>query len=155
MMARSTAIIAAAFTATLLSAPLAAQELAETAFLSGTWSEKKDSIQTDEMWLAPNGGMMLGVNRTVLTGKKSAFEFMRIEDRDGRPVYLASPEGKPPVEFKATESSASRLVFEKTAHDYPQRVIYWRDGPDVLMARIEGKVAGKEQAQQWRFVRVK
>jgi hypothetical protein len=98
---------------------------------------------------------MLGVNRTVLAGRKNAFEFMRIEDRAGRPVFFASPEGRPPVEFKAIESSATRLVFENPAHDYPQRIIYWRDGPDVLMARIEGKVGGKERSQQWRFVRVK
>jgi hypothetical protein len=154
MNGKSTAV-AAAFAAALSSAPILAQQLAETAFLAGNWAEKKENIQTDEMWLAPKGGMMLGVNRTVLTGKKSAFEYMRIEDRNGRPVYLASPEGRPPVEFKATESSATRLVFENLAHDYPQRVIYWREGPDVLMARIEGKVAGKERSQQWRFLRVK
>ena len=151
----SPAVIATAFTAALFCAPLFAQGLAETAFLAGTWSEKKENLQTDEMWLAPKGGMMIGVNRTVLTGKKSAFEYMRIEDRDGRPVYLASPEGRPPVEFKARESSATRLVFENLAHDYPQRVIYWREGPDVLMARIEGRIQGKERSQQWRFLRVK
>jgi hypothetical protein len=155
MKGRSTSAIAAAFAAALLSAPVLAQDLADTAFLAGNWAEKKENIETDEMWLVPKGGMMLGVNRTVLAGKRSAFEFMRIEDREGRPVYLASPEGKPPVEFKATETSSTRLVFENAAHDYPQRVIYWREGPDVLMARIEGKVAGKDRSQQWRFVRVK
>jgi hypothetical protein len=155
MKGSTAAAIAATFTAALACTPLHAQELAATAFLAGSWGEKKENIETDEMWLAPKGGMMLGVNRTVLTGKKSAFEFMRIEDREGRPVYLASPEGKPPVEFKATESSATRLVFENPAHDYPQRVIYWREGPDVLMARIEGRVGGRELSQQWRFVRQK
>jgi hypothetical protein len=152
---RNIAALAAAFTAAVLSAPLAAQELAEAAFLSGTWTEKKDNIETDEMWLAPKGGIMLGVNRTVLAGKKSAYEFMRIELRDGRPVYLASPGGRPPVEFKAIESSPNRLVFENRAHDYPQRVIYVKEGNDLLLARIEGTVEGRERSQEWRFVRVK
>ncbi len=31
-----------------------------------------------------------------------------------------------------------RVVFENTAHDFPQRIIYWKDGND-LRARIEGR----------------
>jgi len=145
----------AALAAALLSPPLAAQELAEAAFLAGTWVERKGSLVTDEIWLAPKAGEMAGVNRTVLGGKRSAIEYMRIESREGRPVYLASPGSKAPVAFKAVESSPTRLVFENTAHDYPQRVIYWSEGPEVLMSRIEGKVGGKERSQQWRFVRVR
>jgi hypothetical protein len=155
MKGRNVTILAATFATALLSMPLAADELAEAAFLAGTWVEKKDSLETDEMWLAPKAGMMAGVNRTVLAGKRSAIEFMRIESREGRPVYLASPGGKAPVAFKAIESSSTRLVFENTAHDYPQRVLYWREGPDVLMARIEGKVDGKVRSQQWRFTRAR
>jgi len=155
MKGSAAAIIAAVLSAASLPMPLHAQDLAEVAFLAGHWIEKKESLQTEEMWLPPRGGVTLGVNRTVLTGKKTAFEYMRIESRDGRPVYFASPAGKAAVEFKAIETSSTRLVFENAAHDFPQRVIYWREGPDVLMARIEGKVDGKVRSQEWRFARAK
>ena len=48
------------------------------------------------MWLAPLGGVMLGASHTVLQGKTSDFEFMRIEQRpDSAIVYsLAVPEQK-------------------------------------------------------------
>jgi hypothetical protein len=155
MKKRTGLFTAAAFAAALLSTPLGAQELAEAAFLAGSWIEKKENIETEETWLAPKGGLMLGMNRTVLGGKKSAFEYMRIELRDGRPVYLAGVGGKPGVEFKAIETSPKRLVFENRAHEYPQRVIYVKEGKDTLLARIEGTVQGKAQSQEWRFVRVK
>ena len=41
-------------------------------------------------------------------------------------------------------------MFENAAHDFPQRVLYWREG-EFLKARIEGTLKGKERAQEWRF----
>jgi hypothetical protein len=58
------------------------------------------------------------------------------------------------VEFKLKESGDQRIVFENAAHDFPQRILYWRDG-DELMARIEGTVKGKERSEAWRFTRAK
>ena len=43
-------------------------------------------------------------------------------------------------------------MFENAAHDFPQRVLYWRDG-EALVARIEGTIAGKEKSEEWRFSR--
>ena len=36
------------------------------------------------------------------------------------------------------------------AHDYPQRVIYRRDG-DTLIGRIEGASKGKARTAEWRY----
>jgi hypothetical protein len=44
------------------------------------------------------------------------------------------------------------VVFENEAHDFPQRVIYRREG-DRLLARIEGKIGGKERSADWIFNR--
>ena len=47
-----------------------------------------------------------------------------------------------------------RVVFENPTHDFPQRIIYWKDGAD-LRARIEGTQNGKEGSQEWRWSPVK
>jgi hypothetical protein len=54
------------------------------------------------------------------------------------------------VEFRAKEVGESRVVFENATHDFPQRVIYWKEG-EVLAARIEGTIRGKERSEEWRF----
>jgi hypothetical protein len=43
-----------------------------------------------------------------------------------------------------------RVVFENPAHDFPQRVIYWKDGND-LCARIEGTMNGKAESEEWKW----
>ena len=70
--------------------------------------------------------------------------------RDGRLVYLASPGGAPPTPFTAIEVGERRVVFENATHDFPQRVIYWRDGT-ALRARIEGTRNGRLAFEEWRW----
>jgi hypothetical protein len=135
-----------------LSLPAVADGLDDLAWMSGSWMERKDGVQTEEHWLAPKGGMLMAMNRTVTPGKRTSFEWLRIELRDGKPAYLASPGGRAPVEFKSIEQSSSRIVFENAAHDFPQRILYWRDG-EALVARIEGTIQGQSRARQWRFER--
>lgn len=53
------------------------------------------------------------------------------------------PSGQATATFAMVEVSASHAVFEHAAHDFPQRVIYRRDGEAILNARIEGTVNGK------------
>jgi hypothetical protein len=86
-----------------------------------------------------------------LRGTRAGFEFLRIVKRDGKLIYLASPGGRTPAtEFPLKENSENRLVFENPTHDFPTRVIYTLKG-DVLTARIEGTMGGKERAMEWQF----
>jgi hypothetical protein len=98
--------------------------------------------------------MLMAMNRTVNPGKPSTFEFLRIVLADGKPAYLTSPGGRPAEEFKSVEQSATRIVFENPAIEFPRRILYWRDG-DALMARIEGTIKGETRSRQWRFERIK
>jgi hypothetical protein len=45
--------------------------------------------------------------------------------------------------------SGCRAVFANPEHDYPQRIIYWRDGDDSLCARIEGQRDGQVRTSSW------
>jgi hypothetical protein len=52
------------------------------------------------------------------------------------------------------ELAPGRVVFENAAHDFPQRVIYRRDG-ERLVARIEGRLRGEARGRDWVFERVR
>ena len=78
---------------------------------------------------------MLAVSRTVSRGRMSAFEFLRIVEKDGGLVYIAQPNGGAPTEFVLTEFSATRAVFDNPRHDYPKRIVYELK-PDGLTATI-------------------
>ena len=143
----------AAFTAFLAFAASAAG-IDDLAWMAGSWIQSKGGIDTEEQWLAPKGGLMLGAGRTVKDGKAVDFELLRIEAKDGKPVYLAMPQARPATEFRTIEQATTKVVFERDGDDFPKRVMYWRDG-DALMARIEGTVRGQPRSREWRYERQK
>src|SRR6185295_16012621 len=116
------------------------------------WMTKSATEEVQENWLGPRANLMVATNLTFTSGRGSSFEFLRIAEKEGRAVYIASPGGRPPVEFPAKQTTADSIVFENPAHAYPQRIIYRRDG-DALIARIEGKRGGKDASEEWRFTR--
>jgi hypothetical protein len=121
------------------------------AWMAGSWSGNSGGVEMEEHWMAPKGGAMVGMHRDVVKGRMVSFEFFRIEQQNGRLVYLSSPKGIPPVPFTLVESGPMRAVFANPAHDFPQRIIYWKDGAD-LRAKIEGPKNGKTVSEEWRWV---
>ncbi|HET7436052.1 MAG TPA: DUF6265 family protein [Thermoanaerobaculia bacterium] len=121
------------------------QSVTQLRWLAGCWSADGEQLGSVEQWLAPAGGTLLGMSRTVRDGKTVESEFMQIEERDGTLVFIATPSGQSRAEFRAIELTASRVVFENRAHDFPQRVIYERVAPTKLRARIEGAKNGKSK----------
>jgi hypothetical protein len=137
---------------TLAQAPA---RVAELDWMTGTWvQEAPGKERVAESWLGPGNGIMVAVNLATFPGGRKSYEFLRIADTPEGYSYFASPGGRAPVEFKLRESARQRVVFENAAHDFPQRILYWRDG-ESLVARIEGKVRDKERSEEWRFSRMK
>ena len=128
-----------------LALPLsAAHKLAELSWMTGHWRGTSDGWAMEEVWLAPAGGMMLGLHRDA-KGTKASYEFIRIAETAEGIVYFAQPSGKPPTPFKLTHASAGRAVFENPQHDFPQRITYTL-AKRRLCARVEGS---GEKAQEW------
>ena len=113
------------------------------AWLAGCWQQEQAGRVIQEQWMAPLGGAMLGMSRTVGGGKTIDHEFMRIEDQAGLLVYIAMPSGQKEASFKQTELTDTGIVFANPAHDFPQRILYRLAEPGSLMARIEGTENGK------------
>lgn len=109
-------------------------------WLAGYWLSCDDGRDVSETWSTRRGSVMLGYG--VTTGVQAfSFEQMRIEaGRDGPGVltFLAQPRGADAATpFRLTRSGPSEAVFENPDTDFPQRVIYRREG-DRLTGRIEG-----------------
>lgn len=107
------------------------------AWLAGCWVMRSGPIVIDEQWMAPAGGTMLGMNRTIVRDTTRQHEFLLIAVTDSGVVYRAAPSTQPAAEFVATEITTRRAIFENPAHDFPQRIGY-RSAGDSLYAWIEG-----------------
>jgi hypothetical protein len=113
------------------------------AWLSGCWQIARGAEVIDEQWMAPRGGVMLGMARSVRGDRLVSTESTTIRVRDGRLVYEASPSGQTPAAFTSTATTADRVVFENPTHDYPRRLGYERKGPDAILAWIDDGAGGK------------
>ena len=138
----------------LIATSLQAQDVSKLGWMAGHWMQKSDKEEVQESWLGPRGNTMVATNLTLTAGRGSSFEFLRIGVKDGRIVYFAMPGGRPATEFPLQSMTDSSVVFENVAHDFPQRIIYRRDG-ETLIARVEGKRRGADASEEWRFVRVR
>lgn len=113
--------------------------IGDLAWMGGAWVGTRGTNGTtsiEERWSPPLGGAMLAVSRTVSRGKMSAFEYLRIVERDGGLVYIAQPGGAAPTEFVLTELTATRAVFDNPRHDYPKRIVYDLSAEGVFSATI-------------------
>ena len=122
-------------------APTAGPVLLEEAspapdFMIGGWSETRAGRWAEEYWTGMRGGIMLGSGRSGQGDQLRDWEATRIvRNEDGSLTLWASPRGAAATPFKATSASKTEIVFANPAHDYPQRIRYWRAGR-TLMAEI-------------------
>jgi hypothetical protein len=124
--------------------------ISQLGWLVNHWQHVEGKTSSEEHWIAPRGGIMLGVNRSVNGKGRTMFEFLRIEaTEDDGLVYYASPMGRGKTAFTLLEVGPDRVVFENAEHDFPQRIIYWLDDQGRLHARIEGEIGGKPRQSEW------
>jgi hypothetical protein len=134
----------------LAAAPIAlaaAEPPPDLSWLEGHWCGVQGESRIEELWL-DRGGLLFNLGTTVRGGQLVAFEYTRIEARAGGVVFVAQPGGVPPVEFAMVESGPRRVAFENPSHDFPTRVVYWRDEAG-LHAEIAGP--GEEGEQRIGF----
>lgn len=122
--------------------------VAELAWMAGCWEMKDEVLGRTvlEQWMKPAGGLMLGMSRTTVKDKANAWEFMRLEEREGKVHFVARPsQNTSDTAFALVRFGLDEAVFESPEHDFPQRVIYRRRG-EFLTGRIEGTVNGKDRS---------
>jgi hypothetical protein len=137
-------------------APAAAPTLQDFAWLAGHWRIEQPDGQTDEQWMAPAGGLMMGMARSIQAGKVREYEFTLLrQEPNGDIHYVASPSKQTETSFKLTSLRNGEAVFENPEHDFPKKVIYTRKADGSLLAAIEGPGRdGKPRRVEYPFKRV-
>jgi len=137
-------------------APAAKPTLQDFAWLAGHWRIKQSDRLVDEQWMAPAGGLMMGMARNIQGGKVREYEFTLLrQEPNGDIHYVASPSMQTETSFKLTSLRDGVAVFENPQHDFPQKIIYARQADNSLLAAIEGPGRdGKPRRVEYPFERV-
>lgn len=128
-------------------------QVADLAWMAGSWSQETDRGTVRETWLPPLREAMAGMTQTHRPGKPPATEFSTITREPAGVTFTAYVGGQPPTPFVLKPGKPGEAVFENLAHDFPQRVIYRQCDAD-LCARIEGVIDGRVQGMDWRYRRL-
>jgi hypothetical protein len=111
-------------------------------WLAGCWKHEEPGFRRDEQWMRPEGGTLIGMSRSVADGRTVEFEYLRIEDREGRLAYVAHPSGQTETVFVEADRTDRSVEFANLEHDFPQRIVYERMSPRSILAWIEGDIEG-------------
>ncbi|MFV3128274.1 DUF6265 family protein [Niveispirillum sp. KHB5.9] len=108
-------------------------------WLSGQWVGREGPTRTEQHFMKPGDGVMLGMRRSMSPSRGADTEFMRIVAQpDGSVIYYGQPLGsREVIPYTLIESGNNMAVFANTEHGYPQRIVFNRYGGNVVAA-LEG-----------------
>ena len=132
----------------------ATPRLDQVSWLTGCWEASNGPRTIEERWMAPRGGSMIGVGRTVRDNTLRDYELVLLTEKDGRLAYEAHPAGQATNTFMSSLIADTAVIFEDPKHDFPQRVGYVRRGPDSLVAWIDGVASGASRRAEFPYRRV-
>lgn len=131
--------------------PAPAQRLA---WLQGCWAAAAQDRVIEEQWMAPRGKTMFGTSRTVRANDVVGYEFMMVREQGDRLAFEVRPSGKPPVVFVSDSLNDSAVTFANARNEFPQRLGYRRDGPNAVLAWIEGTYQSEPRRVDFRYRQV-
>ena len=96
-------------------------------WLAGCWETPDKSAR--EVWVANGEHALAGFSVAIADNKVGFYEVMLIEqNEDGAWTFTAYPSGQFAASFVAVEITENSVVFVNPDHDYPQEIIYKREG---------------------------
>lgn len=126
-----------------------AQSVESAGWLAGCWEASSPDGQNaaEEQWMAPRGGLMVGMTRSIRGGRATGYELLTIhENADGILVLHAEPSDQAPTDFPARSVEEGRLEFGNAEHDFPQKIVYAQIDEDLIHAAVFGEADGAEPA---------
>jgi len=100
-------------------------------WLAGCWATPDQSAQ--EVWVIEDEDLLLGFSVNIRDNKVGFYELMTIRRAyDNSWVFTAYPSGQAPGSFAAGEVGNQSVMFSNGEHDYPQQIMYRREGNKLL-----------------------
>ncbi len=111
----------------------------DVGMLTGCWKGSVHGAEIEERWGTSHGDLVLGTSKTTSQGAAVSFEFLKVSVTKKKTLYTPFIDGKEVASFTLddAESSATKLVFENLANDFPKRVIYEQE-KDALKISLTG-----------------
>lgn len=101
-------------------------------WMEGQWIIPDDTLyQRTEEWSLISEKEMIGFGMTVDNSDTIFFEKLSITT-EGSDTYFNADIGDGVVKFKLIESKDERWVFENPNHDFPKRIIYKKEGEEMV-----------------------
>lgn len=125
------------------SAQTKAPTLNDLKWLAGCWeiNQADEKVLISEQWMLPASDSMLGMSRTIRNDKMSAYELMRIIQKETEIFYIVRPSTKPDdVTFKLVEWKANEVSFERAGDEFPSKIIYKLIKKDSMTAYLSGRL---------------
>lgn len=141
--------------------PLSAQTtsaVSNAKWLLGKWENQTQRGKMVEEWLVINDSAYAGRSYMITATDSIPLESIKLKKEGDNLYYIPTVKGQnneQPVKFKLISSSATQLVFENPAHDFPQKISYTLEGIDSLVAEISGAVNGQQRARKFPMKRVR
>ena len=132
-----------------------APKLADLAWIAGCWESLGQGSWSQEQWMQPNGGSMLGMSRTVRNDSTLAYEFLRIHQEADGIYYTSIPSGQEQASFKLVKFEPQKVEFENPDHDFPQKITYELDQKGSLTATISGHNKGAYERVKFPMLKAK
>ena len=108
-------------------------------WLAGSWRLEKGGRVTDEQWMVPGAGVMLGMERTLIRGRFVEQQFLQIREGPGGDVfYMAQSSGRKETVYHLTANADNTAVFENPEEEYPRKITYTLQGDGTLLLVFEG-----------------
>ena len=121
--------------------PLDNQPLKNLFWLVGDWkSLDKDGNAVIEHWAINSQNELEGYG-LLLNGSDTLFhEQLSIKNIHGALCYIATIENSGPVLFTLTQRKEDSWTFRNSRHDFPQRIIYTKQGANQYHVKTEGRL---------------
>jgi hypothetical protein len=129
-------------------------EIEQLRWLQGCWETVLPQRTVEEQWMAPRGGSMLGMSRTVRGGKLVEYETIVIRQQGNQLAYEAHPSGQRSAVFLSSTITGTLVLFENPQHDFPQKIGYQLGADGTLLAWIEGASKGQSRRVEFPYRRV-
>ena len=115
----------------------------------GCWVSEDGAVE--ETWTKSRAGdQLFGYSVTTQNGKTVFFEQLRVDTGEPGYVLNAYPRGIGPSVFSQTSTAPQAITFVNPANDYPQRIVYSRNG-GILTGTISMLDGTKENT--WAYSR--
>lgn len=133
------------------------QDIQLASWLLGTWESKTQKGSLYESWQQQDDLVLLGKSYFLKAGDTITLENIKLTQLKDGLFYLPSVKNQnngKEVAFKASSVTTDTLVFDNPAHDFPQKIGYYRLENDSLRAEISGYKNGKHEVRTFLMKRI-